>query len=197
MKDVPVHNFSSQAPLPHETSLRPLQQVRKRKSTIGEHDKSSRKNVKMSIEGGGSLDNLETREASSRCPHLCFHIEKDDGDETVAQQFEKIKLARMEKAQKLVREQKWVIRSRCTSCSLPITWQGICKACEREGERGPEPFCILCRAPMVPGRKCKACSKSICNEWLVQDEPCSSFDYETYLLEEAQRIEAQLIDAEM
>lgn len=96
----------------HETKLQlPQARARKRKSTIGKNDESSRKIAKMNIEGGGSLDSSETSEAGSKCPHPFFNTEEGDDVESVAQQFEKIKLARMEKAEKFVREQRWVKRS--------------------------------------------------------------------------------------
>ncbi|KAF8850008.1 hypothetical protein BDZ45DRAFT_209071 [Acephala macrosclerotiorum] len=186
MEDVPTPNFSSQAPLPHEANLQPPQQVRKRKSTIGEKDKSSRKNAKISIESGGLLDNLETGEASSKCLQPFFNTEKDDGVESITQQLEMIKLARREKAEKSVKEQRWVKRSRCGSCGLPIAWRGICKRCEEEGEREPEPVCVSCRAPAAPGRKCKACIESICKDWAGQvsrDNP-EDFDYTLFLDDE-------------
>lgn len=120
--------------------------VRKRKSTIRKDDNSSQKNAKMGIEGGGLLDNLDTGKAGSKCPHPFFNTEK----------------VRMEKAEKSIREQRWVERSRCGSRGLPIAWEGICEACEREGER--EVWC---------------------------DEPDTLFDYKFFLRREDKRLRRQ------
>lgn len=158
---IPMSKSSFPAPLPQNLQPLPVQ-VRKRKSTIGENDTSSRKNTKMSTGGRGLLDNPEVDEAGS-----------DDACKGVIQQFQKMMLARREKAERLVGEMKWIVRS-CGFCDNPLTWQGICKTCggedKRDSERKLEPLCVSCSSTQTaPGQKCKSCLDNLCKKgfWTV------------------------------
>jgi hypothetical protein len=164
---------SSIQPSISASNLQPPE-VRKRRSTIGQREESApRKTIRPSDDDGqrsvvGKEDKpkVGTQETGLPSGQSRFSFESDLEEkevEPISELYSRLKLARQEREQQLIRENKRVKSERCSTCEAWNSKESErkCKVCGRD----PQPTCS-CGASVVYGAMCKDCQKTSCLDWL-------------------------------